>query len=203
MAQKEQGACAQVKPALPLALCLPATMGADHLATLSLVSNSAGWDCSFPQPSDMPRMHALSLSGLCFLSYKTGNNDGTSDEDRCEGGIGRAWLGSSAPGSLGREEEPDGGGVGWGGMGALEGRPLGHPLPRGPSETKGSPRAPPCGGGRDATQRSHSLGFPGGGGEGVLGPGLWRDWRLSRPWQPGPHPIHPDSPLLALGQRWG
>lgn len=106
-------------------------MGADHLATLSLVSNSAGWDCSFPQPSDMSRMHALSLSGLRFLSYKTGNNDGTSHEDRCEGGIGRAWLGSSAPGSLGRKEEPDGGGVGWSGMGALEGR---------------SPRSPPSSG---------------------------------------------------------
>lgn len=131
----------------------------------------SGWRRS-RSPADMARSPPgaahFPFLGLFFLLCKNGDNDSTSHEGRCEGFHERIHFKQPAPS-------------------AALGDPGGSdPLPLSPSagssETKISPRAPPCGGRGNATQRSRQ----------GLCLGLWavtvvgggQGWALGRAWQP-------------------
>lgn len=107
----------------------------------------SGWR-RWRSPADMARSPPgaahFPFLGLFFLLCKNGDNDSTSHEGRCEGFHERIHFKQPAPS-------------------AALGDPGGSdPLPLSPSagssETKISPRAPPCGGRGNATQRSRQGG---------------------------------------------
>lgn len=164
----------------------------------------SGWRRS-SSPADLARSPPgaahFPFLGLFFLLCKNGDNDSTSHEGRCEGFHERIHFKQPAPS-------------------AALGDPGGSdPLPLSPSagssETKISPRAPPCGGRGNATQRSRQglclglwavtvvAGVWGGVGVGRAGRWEERGSPLSLPSLSFSITSFPDSPMPASGWRWG